>query len=234
MANSQDALQRMLEINNKVEGGIQKHKNIAKPSSQDLDSIIENYDQMVYGNSPVLINEQEKPYRADEEYEALKEAAEKGRKPVDLENKKIPRYIVEDILRNPLDIKPFVSDNNMDALEERIKGKMPGIQSSADILKKMENNQKVQNRINEKLNPKITQQTSSTTIDYSLIKTIIESVIDEKLSNNSLINESKTLKENIPSMKIMSFDDKFLFVDGQDNVYECIMKYKGKRKRKKS
>lgn len=232
MGNSQDILQRMLEINNRVENGgntaVQKAKN--RPSSQDLDNIIESYDQMVYGNQPVLINEEERPYSADEEYEKLREIAEKGRKPINLEGKKIPKYIVEDILSNPLDVKPMTIDNNMNALEERIKGKMPGIKASTDILKKMDLNLKEQKKINEKLTPRVTQQTSGV-IDYSLIKTIVESVVEEKLSNR--LNESRTLTENIPSMKMMSFKDKFYFVDSDDNVFECVMKYKGKKKKKK-
>ena len=33
------------------------------------------------------------------------------------------------------------------------------------------------------------------------------------------------------SMKYLSFKDKFYFVDNDDNVFECVMKYKGKRKK---
>ena len=36
----------------------------------------------------------------------------------------------------------------------------------------------------------------------------------------------------LSSMKIMNFKDKFYFVDNDDNVFECEMKYKGKKKKK--
>ena len=32
-------------------------------------------------------------------------------------------------------------------------------------------------------------------------------------------------------MKMLNFKDKFYFVDNDDNVFECEMKYKGKRKK---
>ena len=32
-------------------------------------------------------------------------------------------------------------------------------------------------------------------------------------------------------MKYLSFKDNFYFVDNDNNVFECVMKYKGKRKK---
>ena len=75
---------------------------------------------------------------------------------------------------------------------------------------------------------------NNASIDYELIKTIVESAIDKRLSEiKTTLNESSVRQQTyVPSMKMMNFKDKFYFVDNDDNVFECEMKYKGKRKKK--
>ena len=82
----------------------------------------------------------------------------------------------------------------------------------------------------EQLQPK---QTLANNIDYELIKVTIEEAIDKKLESlKQTINEANNHQQTyIPSMKYLSFKDKFYFVDNDDNVFECVMKYKGKRKK---
>ena len=164
--------------------------------------------------------------------EHLKEIeAHGGRNAVNLEGRNIPQGIVESILNNPLDLKPI--DPRMDALEEKLKDNMPGIKAAANILERVE-------KRDEEARTKIAEQiiqpkpSGNTNVDYELIKTIVESTIDKKMSEiKSTLNESvQRTQSYVPSMKIMNFKDNFYFVDNDDNVFECVMKYKGKRKKK--
>jgi DNA-binding transcriptional MerR regulator len=224
----------MLEINNRIEkGNITPKKNSSGghrvANQQDLDKLIEDYDKQVYGPSPkpILKEEEQEKYDARKEMEHLKEIAEHGgRGVVNLEGRNIPEGIVESILNNPLDLKPI--DPRMDALEEKLKDNMPGIKAAANILERVEKqDQEARAKINENIIPK---QNITSGVDYELIKTIIESTIDKKLSEiNNTLNESVEKHQMyVPSMKILNFKDNFYFVDNDNNVFECVMKYKGK------
>jgi hypothetical protein len=186
----------------------------------------------VYGPIPNLPKTEEEKYDATKEMEKLKEIdAHGGRTAVNLEGRNIPRGIVESIINNPLDLKPI--DPRMDALEEKLKDNMPGIKAAANILERVE-------KRDEEARAKITEQiiqskpNGSANIDYDLIKTLIENTIDDKLSeiNNTLHESVGRQQMYVPTMKMLNFKDKFYFVDNDDNVFECEMKYKGKRKKK--
>ena len=234
---AQNSIEKMLEISTRIEkgnttstkGAVKGHK---VANQQDLDRLIESYDQQVYGASvePVLKQNETPKYDARKEMEKLKEIeAHGGRGAVNLEGRNIPRGILESILNNPLDLKPI--DPRMDALEEKLKDNMSGIKAAANILERVEKQDKeAKDKLKEQLQPK---QTISNNIDYELIKTLIENVIDKKLEDiKQTINESNSHQQTyIPSMKYLSFKDNFYFVDNDDNVFECIMKYKGKRKK---
>ena len=234
---AQNSIEKMLEINARIEkGNVTSTKGAVKghkvANQQDLDRLIESYDQQVYGASvePVLKQNEPPKYDARKEMEKLKEIeAHGGRGVVNLEGRNIPKGILESILNNPLDLKPI--DPRMDALEEKLKDKMTGIKAATNILEKVEKQDKeAKAKLNEQLNPK---QTISNNIDYELIKVLIESVIDKKLESlKQSINESNNHQQTyIPSLKYLSFKDNFYFVDNDDNVFECVMKYKGKRKK---
>ena len=179
-----NSIERMLELNNRIEKG-----NIApKPTSngghrvanqKDLDALIENYDKQVYGPTaqPILKQEEAEKYDATKEMERLKEIdAHGGRSAVNLEGRNIPQGIVESILNNPLDLKPI--DPRMDALEEKLRDNMPGIKAAANILERVEKQDKeAKAKIAESL---IQPQPTNSSVDYELIKTIIESTIDKK------------------------------------------------------
>jgi hypothetical protein len=228
----------MLEINTRIENGNVSPKKVSKgghriTNQQDLDRLIENYDQQVYGpvQKPILKENEQQKYDATREMEHLKEIeAHGGRSAVNLEGRNIPQGIVESILNNPLDLKPI--DPRMDALEEKLKDNMPGIKAAANILERVEKQDKeTRAKITEKL---IQPQQRTSSVDYELIKTIIESTIDKKLSEmkNSLNESVGKQQMYVPTMKMLNFSDNFYFVDNDDNVFECVMKYKGKRKKK--
>ena len=123
----------------------------------------------------------------------------------------------------------------MAALTKRLSGKMPGIKNVNEIQKKLDEADKEKQKVNESLRPKINEATNGASIDYSLIKSIIESAIDEKLSTmKQSINEAISHNaDNSGSLKVMKMGSKFLFLDDEDNVYECKMQYVGKNKKKK-
>ena len=234
---AQNSIEKMLEISTRIEKGNTTSTNGAVnghkvANQQDLDRLIESYDQQVYGASvePVLKQNETPKYDARKEMEKLKEIeAHGGRGAVNLEGRNIPRGIIESILNNPLDLKPI--DPRMNALEEKLKDNMPGIKAATNILEKVEKQDKeAKAKLREQLQPK---QTLANNIDYELIKVTIEEAIDKKLESlKQTINEANNHQQTyIPSMKYLSFKDKFYFVDNDDNVFECVMKYKGKRKK---
>lgn len=231
-----NSIERMLELNNRIEKGNITPKRASNGghsvmNQRDLDNLIENYDRQVYGPVVESRKDEGEVYDASKEMERLKEIdAHGGRSAVNLEGKNMPQEILESILNNPLDLKPI--DPRMDALEEKLKDNMPGIKAAANILERVEKqDQEARAKIAESIiHP---QPTGSANVDYEVIKTIIESTIDKKLSEiKTTLNESvEKQKMYVPTMKMLNFKDKFYFVDNDDNIFECEMKYKGKRKK---
>lgn len=229
-------IQRMLEISTKIEKGEtqqQRNRPTSVSSQRELDKLIENYDNALYGPNvePIMAEQQYKKYDAKEEMEHLKKIQESGGRPaVNLEGRNIPRGIVESILNDPLDIP--TEDTEMDKFTNQLSAKMKGVKKAVDVFNNVEKlEESNRQKINEQLNPK---PNVSSSIDYELIKQLIESAIDKKLETfKQTLNESVSNKQSyIPSMKCMNFKDKFLFLDNDDNIFECEMKYKGKRKKK--
>ena len=228
------SIERILELNNRIEKSqITPKKKVNQEyrasNQRDLDMIIEDFDRQVYG-PPQKSKEDEEKYDPRKEFEHLKEISAKGgRGAVNLEGRKIPSNIVESILNNPLDMP--INNTELDSLEERIKGKMPGIKAAADIFKKVEQQQQeAKTKINENI---VRQETTTANIDYDLIREIVESAIDKRLSEmKTSLNESVQRQSNyVPSMKLLNFKDRFFFIDNDNNIFECEMKYKGKRKK---
>ena len=94
-----NSIERMLEINNKIEKGNVTSTTKSNPkvarTQQELDRLIESYDNMAYGPSQDLNNDTEK-YDPQKEMEYLKEVSERGgRGSVNLEGRNIPKGIVE-------------------------------------------------------------------------------------------------------------------------------------------
>lgn len=155
-----------------------------------------------------------KPYNAKEDLKRLQ-----GGLPSDLSNCKLPQSIIESIINNPLN--GLSANTEMDNFTENLSESL-GIKQSANIIEQLDKLDNIEK----------TQQFQETNIDYELIKSIIENVVDKKLSSmqQTLLTEHKSYQQN--NVKTMVFGDKFLFCDSDDNVYECEMKYKGKRKKK--
>ena len=185
---------------------------------------IRKFDDMVYGK-PV---DDGKQYDAKKEMEKMTGALSSAQ----ITKSGLPESIKRSIMAQPLTLSP-IEDPNMTALEERLQRTMPGIQKSMKILSDLDQydlEQKEKTMAESK--PRNDAATTSA-IDYALIKTIVESVVDEKLNGmRQMLNESTG--HGTPSLSVMNIrNDKFLFLDSDDNIFECQMVYKGKNKAKR-
>lgn len=233
MAN--DTLKRMLEISKKVDQQVASG-NAQQPQQRkmNLEEQLKTYDDQVFGKY-VPSEKEKKQYSAEAEMKLIKERASRSNNGYN-HNTKVPNRILESILNNPceLDANTY-EDNNMTEFTKKLSQRIPGIKNVQDIQKKLEESDK------QSQSTKIAEQKqivntndNSTVIDYSLIKTIVESVINEKLGNlkETLLNEGISHNDELGNLKAMKMGNKFLFLDDNNNVYECQMKYIGKNKKK--
>lgn len=143
-----------------------------------------------------------------------------------LANSRLPDFIKESIVSNPLNVDPTLVDSKMNQFTEQLSQKL-GLQKSVNILQQLDeiDEQKAQKAM-------VTETTNNGNVDYSMIKMIVENVLDEKLSKiATILNEN--IQRSTPSLSVMNIRDKFLYLDDQDNIYECQMVYKGKNKKRK-
>lgn len=168
-----------------------------------------------------------RPYNAKEEMQRLKKGL-----PKDLSNCKLPTAILESIVKNPINTDVGY-ESEMDTFTQTL-GESLGLKKSAALMEQLDNVQ-VNPQTNSVVMKENKEMTNNGGIDYEMIKLLIENAIDKKLESFvqtlNTLNENKQMK-TANNVKTMSFGDKFLFLDSDDNVYECEMKYKGKRKRK--
>lgn len=232
MAN--EVLKRMLEINKKVDGQSANGNAVPRQPQRkvNLDEQLNNFDEQVYGKYVPTEGEQN-AYSAEAEMKLIKERTSSSNNGYN-HNTKVPNKILESILSNPCDLDANIyEDSKMAKFTEKLSKRIPGIKNVQDIQKKLEESdrQKV-NVTGQKIVDNVNNATS--VIDYSLIKTIVESVVNEKLSSlkETLLNESLSHNEQGGSLKAMKMSDKFLFLDDNNNVYECRMKFIGKNKKK--
>lgn len=233
MAN--EALKKMLEIGKRVDELTTNNGQYPnKAPRRSIEEQIQSLDNQVYGQY-VPSAEEKSTYDPQAEMKRIAEREAQGGGYN--KNTKVPSRILESILQNPCNLDPEIyEDQNMAALTRRLSGRMPGIKNVHEIQKKLDEADRQKQSVSESLKPKTTTFESSqqTTVDYSLIKTIVESALDEKITKlkTDIINENVS-HQNSNSLNVMKMGDKFLFLDDQDNVYECKMHYIGKNKKKK-
>lgn len=203
------------KVNKLEEGGAQKINIKKKP--QAISGNVNYLDNLVYGEN-FIGDKNDMPYSPEDELKRLKKGL-----PTDLSKCRLPKQILESIKENPL--TDLSEDPQMDAFTKKLASAIPnnGLQKSVEIQKKLENNDK-----------KIVTENIQTNFNIEDIKTIIRETIKEELNNikDSLLTESKSnIQEN--KLKAMSLGaDKFLFLDSDNNVYECKLTYKGKNKKR--
>lgn len=194
-------------------------------SRVNLDEQVAQFDDMVYG-------EYQEPVSADGQTYVPKNAdqlMDMMTKPLTMENisgSKLPDAIKRSIISNPLIEQPL-EDPRMNELTEKLAKGIPGIQKSMQILNNLEKKDAEKKELNEERIAKPKQQG---TIDYDAIRSIIEEVVDEKLSKFApMLTES--VGANCGALSVMNIrNNKFLFLDDNDNIFECQMVFKGKNK----
>lgn len=198
---------------------------------------VDMLDELVYGKNVdgfVLPEPKKKIYNPSEDLKRMTDIPE-----ANFSKSRIPQAILESIKQNPLTVTP-VSDPQLEALTKRIGGD-GSFSRSLDILKQLDERdgkKNINNTINENVNHSYTQpqpQQVNVNIDYELIKTIVESVVDKKLSQyKQQLTESVSRGQSGNSLAVMNIKkDKFLFLDDDNNIFECQMVYKGKNKARK-
>ena len=153
-------------------------------------------------------------------------------KPLTMENisgSKLPDAIKRSIISNPLIEQP-TEDPRMNELTEKLAKGMPGIQASMKILNDLDKIDAEKKELNEE---RIARPKPQATIDYDVIRSIIEEVVDEKLNKFApMLTESRG--SNCSALSVMNIkNNKFLFLDDNDNIFECQMVFKGKNKVKR-
>ncbi len=225
-------INEILKIGNNTE---QTNESQATTSSMDSlsSSDVDLLDRLVYGNGNgefVLPEPEKKIYDVNEDLKRMTDITSIPDE--NFQRSRIPSAIKESIRQNPLNVTP-VSDPQLEALANRIGGN-GDFSRSLDILKQLEERDGNKN-FNKKLNEASNNSVASSGIDYELIKNIVESVVEKKLSQyKQQLSESVSRGQNNNSLSVMNIrKDKFLFLDDDNNIYECQMVYKGKNKARK-
>lgn len=190
------------------------------PISSTITGSVDDIDNAVFGevNNDLLSTR----YDAREEMKRIEERKERGNN-VDYSHSKIPKSILNSIIKNPLDMPS--TDPKMDAFTQKLQEKLPeGINRSYAIQNVLEGKDKAKS---------IEEKPHTSSIDYEMIKMIIENAVEKKLSElkGTLLTEGK--ENDSHSLRAMKIGNKFLFLDNDNNIFECQMKYIGKNKKRK-
>jgi len=146
-----------------------------------------------------------------------------------VKNSKMNPAILNSILQNPL-IETKVGNDEIDEFVKKTLQGNKNIEASRKIIQKtMEQDNASKQPLNE------SRPAAAQSIDYGKIASLIESAVDKKMNEMQgrvPMNESAT--SQAPTLKVVQAKSgtRFLFVDTDDNVYECTIVYKGKNRKK--
>lgn len=197
------------------------------PQEQNNDPLNEAYE--VYPNG-----QKRKVYDPEED---MKELASFS---VNQATSKMPKAILESMIKNPLNMPTDHIEASGDIMDEALQNR------TMDILDKLEARDRQGKPAQQRQQPQpvYNQQSLNEDIDYNLgsdidykkIAQIIEAVVDKKLGQYKqvLLNESRNGGQNAPKVSFLKLGDTFTFMDDANNVYECKMVYKGKGKVKQN
>jgi hypothetical protein len=210
---------------------IHEQTNKANQAIADIDAMY---------NSPYVPTKEEKEaWNTERGREELTEMADKNVFMQKLNQSKLPSAILESMRQNPCNYDPSIVNSVMgpeNALYKKLNevyGKeketpKSGVQAIHQIEEQLKERDKKSNDDKQVIEESVVHESS----DFSLsqLEEMIERVIDRKLNS---LNESMSRTTN--SIKSMSLTESgnFRFLDTENNVYECQMKYLGKRKKKK-
>ena len=158
-----------------------------------------------------------------------------------LKQSKLPAAIIESMRQNPCNYDASVVNTMMgpeNALFKKLneayaKDKeepVRGVKAIQQINEQLETRDKQLAEETAQITEDVVHNSYTTSVDIAALEQVIDRVIDKKLN---MLNESisRKLPSQIRSMSITESGN-FRFLDGEDNVYECQMKYIGKRKKK--
>lgn len=198
--------------------------------TETLTGTVEFLDEQAFGKYDASLDEsQTSKWSAENEIKTL----EKGFTDEQFKKSKLPDYIKESFMQNP---NTDVSSAKLalQDIDDKISNRMGGFAASRKIMESLDANDR-KAKINETPIRKEPQQQYQPVgqIDYSLIKQIVEDVVTKKVSalRKSLLTEGVS-GENGNKVSFVRLGDTFTFLDSDDNIYECKMIYKGKRKKK--
>lgn len=204
------------------------------------DKAVANIDAMY--NAPYIPTQEEKEaWNSERGREELTEMSNSSIFNEKLKHSKLPSAILESMRQNPCNLDPTIVNTMMGSenilfkkLNEAYgKGKeepVRGVKAVQQINEQLEIRDKEKNVEYNDI-PYDSRQTCKLNEGLeSMIEAVVERVIDRKLSS---LNES--VSKHNSTIKSMSLTESgnFRFLDSEDNVYECSMKYLGKRKKKK-
>ena len=197
---------------------------------QSVSTFVGNIDQLteqVFGNKLLDDGSGQPQYDPKEELKMIQAGIPKDK----IASSKLPSAIKEAIASNPLIVTS--TDPKMDAFTAKLAA-VQGVQKAANIMNQLDEEDKEKENARKAALTESLQHTVN--VDYGLIKTIVENAVKslkDEIKNelNESINRNR--QNNDASLKVMKMANKFLFLDSEDNIYECQMVYKGKNKSRK-
>ena len=205
-------------------GGVQATATPKRNAPQMVTGSVDELDEMVFGK---YVPRGDEGWSADKELEEIKN----GRKPKNLDKCGVPKAILESILKNPCEVAP--TDPRMDEFTNKL-ANISGLDNVSRINEQLEVYDQQKENSKKSMIPTLNEEVG--TVDYERIRQIVDETVDAKLAaiTNVLLNENITHGgNNTPKLGVMQLADKFMFLDSDNNVYECKMVYKGKNKAKK-
>lgn len=216
----------------KNSGGKANKEYFNSPKTEEfLTGSVEFLDEQAFGKYiPSLDDGEQKKWSPENEIKTI----EKGFTDEQFKNSKLPDYIKESFMANPNnDVSP--AKLAMQDVDEKLNERMGGFAASKKIIENIEAKEKKNRTIEAQVRKELQQQQyqPSANIDYSLIKQIVEDVVTKKMAalKKNLLTEGVSTSGS-PQVSLVKLGETFTFLDSDDNVYECKMIYKGKRKRK--
>lgn len=203
-------------------------RRVPRQSVQPFTGSVESLTNTVFGKADRVVYDDNghQVYDPDEEMKRISQGL-----PKDTSNCKLPDFIKESIISNPLIMSSV--DPKMDSFTEALAQKIPGVSKVAAVMNRVDEADR-EKEVARKAAINEVSQHATAAVDYGLIKSIVENAVNslrEEFRNelNESVNRSRSRDTSLAAMKMT---DKFLFLDNDNNVFECQMVYRGKNKKK--
>lgn len=206
--------------------------------------------------APRPVVAEEHTYNYKDEIERLTTDAQIGGiSEENLEKSGLPQNIIDSFKSSPCLFDPRIisemGDPNVAKMQERLAQKGIGKKNGNSAFDRMKSLNERVDAIDGNGTTVRTNKTTQTitennihggfggaSLDYPTLRALmvdaVKEVLNEELSKikAELLTENRNNNTNSGNLSIMSLKDNFFFVDDKDNVFECIMKYKGKNQRR--